>query len=302
MASSPQRLAIAALLGAVVTLGASPVASATAGDGADPTTPAPAALAAVRVDEHLGAQVPLGLRFRDQDGKSITLGDLVRGDLPVILTFNYSSCPMLCALQLNALVGALPDAKLAAGRQFRIVTIILEPTEELARAAETRTSYLDKLGASDTKLRAAAANGGWTFAIAETPGDDRAIRALASTVGVAYQYLPDKAEWAHPAVLTFLSPSGIITRYMHGITYSADELRLSVMRAGIAEPSASVGFLQRCYHWDPTANSKAKFGRQLMMVFAGVFAAVVFIALGLAHYLRRSGAVPRAHHEGVPRP
>jgi protein SCO1/2 len=292
MVSRLQLAATVALLASVVT----PSAFA---DGEDPTTPAPAELAAVRVDEQLGAQVPLGLRFRDQDGRAITLGDLVRGDLPVVLTFNYSSCPMLCSMQLNGLVDVLPELKLAAGRQFRIVTVIIEPNEELERAQDTRKAYLDKLGEHDTMTRAAAAStddgGGWTFALAAEPGESGAIKALADAVGVRFHYVADRAEWAHPAALVFLSPSGVVTRYMHGFQYTADDLRTSIMRAGLAEPSASVGFLQRCFHWDPTANSKAKFGRQLMMVGAGVFAAVLLIAVGLAHYLRRTRT------EGVPR-
>jgi len=38
----------------------------------------------------------------------VTLGDVMRGDLPAILTFNYSDCPMLCNVQLTGLTTALP--------------------------------------------------------------------------------------------------------------------------------------------------------------------------------------------------
>src|SRR5689334_16476639 len=47
----------------------------------------------VKVDEKLGAKVPTDARFRDQDGKLVTLGELLAGELPTILTFNYSDCP-----------------------------------------------------------------------------------------------------------------------------------------------------------------------------------------------------------------
>ena len=299
MATSAQRAVIASALVAWA-LASHSASAAIAADG-EPTTPAPAPLAAVRVDEQLGAQVPLSLRFRDHQGREVSLGELVRGDLPVVLTFNYASCPMLCSMQLNGLVAALPDMKLAAGRQFRVITVVIEPREELARAVDMREGYLDKLGEHDTTLRSSAAGDGWSFLLAATEGDDRAIRALADAVGVRYHYVADRAEWAHPGVLVFLSPSGTVTRYVHGIQFDPVELRQSVMRAGVAEPSASVGFLQRCFHWDPTANSKARFGRQLMMFGAGVFAAVLIIAVGLAHYLRRAGATPPTPNEGAPR-
>src|SRR5690349_10649087 len=57
----------------------------------------------VTVDEKLGAKVPLDATFRTQDGATVTLGDILKGELPTILTFNYSDCPMLCSLQLNGL-------------------------------------------------------------------------------------------------------------------------------------------------------------------------------------------------------
>src|SRR4029079_5103179 len=102
----------------------------------------------VRVDEHLGGRVPLDAAFRTQDGTPVTLGDVLRGGLPVILTFNYSDCPMPCRAQLNSLRAGLPevgelgaspdpgkgDVAFRVGVQFRIVTIDLEPNETLDRA------------------------------------------------------------------------------------------------------------------------------------------------------------------------
>src|SRR5215475_5648606 len=53
----------------------------------------------VTIDEHLGAKIPLDAKFRTSDGNLVSLGDVITGDIPTILTFNYSSCPMLCSLQ-----------------------------------------------------------------------------------------------------------------------------------------------------------------------------------------------------------
>lgn len=287
------RLAItAAVVAVAAAVVVAPHARADVMGGSTPefVTAAPPAMDDVRVDEKLGAQVPLDLRFRDHTGQLVTLGDLVRGDLPVILTFNYSSCPMLCSLQLNGFVSSLPAVDLTAGEQFRIVTVVLEPKEEPARAAETRTAYLDKLNELNRRLRGPAERGGWTFLVAESADEDAAIRRLADTVGFGYRYLPERAEWAHPATLVFLSPSGIVTRYVHGIEYDGGELFASIVRAGTAEPSASVGFVQRCFHWDPDRNSKAAAGASLMRYGAAMFAAFLIGALALVHLLRRERA------------
>jgi protein SCO1/2 len=255
----------------------------------DFTTAAPPEVAAVDVDEQLGAQVPLDLRFRDHDGREVTLGDLVRGDLPVILTFNYSSCPMLCSMQLNGLVDGLGAVDLGVGQQFRVVTVIIEPKEEPARAHDTREAYLDKLQTRNVNRRGPAQRGGWTFLVVATKGDDAAIRRLAETVGFRYRYVDETGEWAHPAVLVLLSPGGIVTRYVHGIEYDPKELFSSLVRAGTAEPSASVGFVQRCFHWDPDAGGNPAAGRALMKFGAFAFAGLVIGALLVAHLVRRPG-------------
>lgn len=259
---------------------------------------APPEVAAIRVDEKLGGQVPLDLAFRDHEGNAVTLGDLVRGDLPVVLTFNYSSCPMLCSMQLNGFVdglvalsqhepasdGPIQKKALRAGDQFRIVTVILEPKEELARAVETRDAYLAKAGAA---VQPDGQPAGWTFLLAPE-GDTKgaAIRALADAVGFRYEYQADRAEYAHPAALVYLSPTGLVTRYVHGITYTAEDLYDSTIRAGTASPAAAVGFLQRCFHYEPKAGH-ARTGFTMMRVGAGAFAALVLGLLLFVH-LRKS--------------
>src|SRR3954468_14531753 len=64
--------------------------------------PLPRRLLGVDVKEHLAATVPMDLGFIDQDGKPAALKDYFDGSVPVILTMNYSNCPMLCSLQLTA--------------------------------------------------------------------------------------------------------------------------------------------------------------------------------------------------------
>jgi protein SCO1/2 len=263
----------------------------------------------VTVDEHVGGRIPLDAVFRTQDGALVTLGDVMRGGLPAILTFNYSDCPMLCSVQLNGLTAALPkvgelgaspdprggDAMFQVGAQFRIVTIDLEPGETLDKARAMRQRYLDRLP-EDQRTRARA---GWTFLIAATPGDAAAIHRVADAVGFRYTYLKDRAEWAHPAALILLSAAGVVTRYVYGIEFDPRMLRESIYKAGIAEPAAAVGFMLRCYHYDPGANSHARAGVMALRVGAAGFVIVLFSALGLMHLMRRGKRLPAAPN-GVP--
>ena len=207
---------------------------------------------AANVTEHLGAALPLDAVFRDQDGKQITLRQVVTGDLPTILTFNYADCPMLCSQQLNGLTAAMPGAAkrgpvpgsgnelaFALGEHYRIVTISLEPNENQAKLVKMRSKYLERVGklSSDAgiTLDAGKLASGWTF----LTGDAMQVKRVADAVGFGYAYLPDRGEWAHPAAFMFLSSAGVITRYVYGIEFP-DRGVLQVreeFRAGVAHGS-----------------------------------------------------------------
>jgi protein SCO1/2 len=240
----------------------------------------------VAVQEHLGGHVPLDAKFTTSDGKPVTLGDLLKGDLPTILTFNYSDCPMLCSLQLNGLSKVLPELtnkingfSLYLGAHYRIVTIDLEPTEPLPKLARMKAKYIDKL----PQWQHDEASQGWTF----LKGDEATIRRVADTVGFKYRYLPDRAEWAHPAALIFLSTTGAVTRYVYGIEFAPAMMRESIVLAGKAESATAVGFMNRCYHYDPEANSHAHAGVVAMRLGAAGFLVLLAGTLALMHFLRK---------------
>ncbi len=251
----------------------------------------------VTVDEKLGARVPLDAAFRTQDGARVTLGEILTGELPTILTFNYSDCPMLCSLQLNGLSAALPalavPTKLEAddrqvafklGTQFRVVTIDLEPMESLDKLAKMRERYIKKL----PEAQQAAARAGWTFLAAATPGDGAAIRRVAESVGFKYVYVEERAEWAHPAALIFLSTQGIVTRYVYGIEFDPAVMRESIVKAGLAEAATAIGFMNRCYHFDPAATSNARAGVLALRLGAVGFLVLLVSGLGVFHVRRRN--------------
>ena len=152
--------------------------------------------------------IPLDAVFRTQDGARVTLGEVLRGGLPAILTFNYSDCPMLCSVQLNGLTAALPkvgelgaspdptkgNTLFRVGAQFRIVTIDLEPSETLEKVQQMRQRYLDRL----PEDQRAEARQGWTFLIAATPGDGAAIRRVADAIGFRYATMSYRARRVGP--------------------------------------------------------------------------------------------------------
>lgn len=254
----------------------------------------------VNVTEKLGSRVPLDAKFRTHDGKQTTLGEVLSGELPTILTFNYADCPMLCSLQLNGLMAALPGVTRAApdasgrdiafriGTQFRIVSISLEPITPsdpnasrsvIARTAKMREHYIERLPQAERP----AARTGWTFLV----GDAAEVRRVAEATGFAYVYIKERAEWAHPAALILLSAAGTVTRYVYGIELEPQVLRESIFKAGIAEPATAVGFMNRCYHFDPSASDHSRAGMMALRVGAAGFLVLLLACFGL-YFVRRN--------------
>jgi protein SCO1 len=226
----------------------------------DHTEEAPKRLKGVDLIEHLGDGVPETLPFKDQDGKSVTLGDYLHGGVPVILTFNYSTCPMLCSLQLTAFVEGLKKLQFTAGKQFRIVTVLLDPKETNDTAHRFRARYL-------SQYNRPGAEPGWNF----LTGSDQNIHALAKAVGFTYNYNEARGEYVHPAAITLLSPEGKVARYLYGLEYPDKTLRLGLVEASEGRVGTSLDKLVLyCFHYDSSEGRYAPIAARIMQLGGGV--------------------------------
>jgi protein SCO1/2 len=242
--------------------------------------------AGVEVRERLGATVDLDAPMIDQVGQPRTLRSLLVGDRPLLLTFNYSSCPGLCSVHLNRLVEALAAGKLVPGATYRLVTIVLAPEETAARTARTRQQYLDKL--AKLGVEPAAADG-WTFLLAR-PGDGaRSVKAIADSVGFGYRKV--QGEYAHPAAVVALATDGTVTRYVHGIELVSGDLATTIVKAGLAEPSTAAGYVLACFHLAPSSPN-ALVARQVMRLAALAFVAALLGIGAFVLYARRHRSSP----------
>ena len=98
----------------------------------------PKQLEGVGVEEHLESLLPLSLKFRDDQGKEVQLKDYFGKGRPVVLSMNYSSCPMLCNVQLTGLATALSDVPLVAGTEYDVVSVSIDPKESIEKAATAK--------------------------------------------------------------------------------------------------------------------------------------------------------------------
>jgi protein SCO1 len=261
---------VAALLSAAPAVQAAPVSAP------DRELPLPKQLDGVDVKEELGKSPSLNLAFTDERGKDVMLRDYFDGSVPVIVTFNYSNCPMLCSLQLNALVEGLKKLDFTAGKEFRIVTISIDPAETTETAHRTKARYLAQYGRPD-------AGQGWHF----LHGSENNIKTIAKAIGFSYTYVASRGEYAHPASIALLSPSGMIARYLYGLEYPEQTLRLGLVEASQGKIGSSVDrLLLYCFHYDSSEGRYAPAARNVMKLGGGVS---MLALAGLVTVLSRRG-------------
>lgn len=236
--------------------------------GSEPIANAPpAALQGVDIVENLGGALPRDAVLRDTEGKSVRLGDYFDGKRPTLLVFAYHTCPMLCSLVLDATVRALGDVSWTVGDQFDVVSISIDPRDTPETAAKKRAQVVDGY------RRAHGNPNGWHF----LTGEESQIRKITDTVGFEYRYDPRQKQYAHPAAIYLLTPEGHVARYLYGVQYEPNDIRLGLLEASQGRSvSTTERILLYCYHFDPNGGHYALVALNVMRVGGGV----TLVALG----------------------
>ena len=75
-------------------------------------------------------------------------------------------------------------------------------------------------------------------------------------VGYQYKYHKKIDQFAHAAVLMFLTPDGQISRYLYGIDFKYNDLKLALLEASEGKiGSALEKVLLFCFEYDPDSQS-----------------------------------------------
>ena len=181
------------------------------------------------------------LPFVSSGGEEVALSHFFNGEQPVVLILAYYQCPMLCNLVISGTVNALRGSGLKLGRDYRALTVSIDPTETSELAATRRAGHLQALGV-------AANDPGWEF----LTGAEAQIRALAASVGFGYAYDEPTKQYAHAAVVVVLTPKGSISRYLYGIEFSPRDMKLALVEAASGKAGTSLDrILLRCFKYNP---------------------------------------------------
>jgi protein SCO1 len=244
----------------------------------------PLPLRQVRIDQKLNQQVPLDLIFRDENGQAVRLGQYF-GQKPVILSFVYYDCPMLCTQVLNGLTGSLKALAFDVGREFEVVTVSFDPREGPELARQKKDGYVARYGRESAK-------NGWHF----LTGDEASIKALTEAAGFYFAWDEETKQFAHASGIMILTPEGRLSRYFYGIEYAPKDVRLGLVEASDNKIGSPVDqILLYCYHYDPQTG---KYGFAIMNAIRVLgFATFFGLALLIFFLKRRPGSRREALRE-----
>jgi protein SCO1 len=234
------------------------------------STSQPALLHNVGINQRMNQQIPAGLAFRDEAGKTVHLGDYF-GKKPIVLSLVYFNCPFMCTEVLNGELRAFQGISLDLGKDYEAVTVSFDPKDSPQAATVKKRIYEGLYGRKTSA-------GGWHF----LTGDQDSIQKLTDSVGFHYAYDAPSEQFAHATAIMILTPEGRVARYYYGVQYPTRDVRLGLVEASngkIGSPTDAA--LLYCYHYDPLTG---KYGLLLVNVMRIAGVATVLV-LGIFMWL-----------------
>ena len=310
MSRSTPRTLLAGLLVCVM-CASSETRAQTYGKAPIPGEKGPDAPKNVSFDEKLGSTVPLDIELTDHDGRTAPLREYI-GSKPTILVMHYNRCPKLCNEVIQSLLTVLNDLRAAdrqyiAGGPFNLVFVSVDPRESPTIARKNRELFL-----RDYDRRATDTPGVWFLTASRGQGTDireaeNKIHQVSSSVGFNYtlryrnkdySYNAASAEWVtadglnalpaeprtydygHASGITFLTPDGVVSKYLFGLVYRPRDMRFALNDAsGGKIGTVSDRVYQYCFVYDEVKGHYKLTMRYVAILFTPVMLAVVYMSL-----------------------
>lgn len=230
----------------------------------------------IEIEQNLDAQVPLELEVVDENGKYVSLTELM-DNKPAILALVYYECPMLCNLMLDGVEGVIDAMKYQIGDDYNVLTLSIAPNETPELAREKKANHLERLGRP-------GAEDGWHFLTA----DQDTIDVIADTVGYRYVYDPSTGQYAHAAGIMVLTPRGKIARYYYGAEYIARDVEFGLVEASEGRVGSIVDKLVLlCFQYDPATGQYGAYIIGTMRVMAALMILGFAIMYGTFYFRSR---------------
>lgn len=221
----------------------------------------------VGITEKLGETIPDGIMLKDENGKEVDVKSLITK--PTIFSLVYFRCPGICSPLLNGLSTAVDQTNLEPGKDYDLITISFDHSEDYTLAAGKKESYLENL---DKKIPADS----WRF----LTGDSANIKKIADALGFGFQRQGN--DFMHGAGIMIISPQSKIVRYLYSVEYLPFDFKMAVTEASEGKVVPSINRLMKmCFSFDPEGrryvlNVTRVAGTGILLVLGVFFGVLVF--------------------------
>lgn len=212
----------------------------------------------IGINEKLGETIPLDASFLDEYGKPVTLRSLVTK--PTILMLVYYRCPGVCSPIMNSIASVVDKLDMEAGKDYNLITISFDPSEQYTTASEKKGNYLDV-------MKKKIPGESWKF----LTGDSVNIALITNGIGFGYQ--KKDGDYIHSSVVTILSPNGKIARYLYGTDFLPLEVKLALTEAAEGKTGPTINkLLKLCFSYDPA-------GRKYVLNFTRIAGGIMILLI-----------------------
>jgi len=214
----------------------------------------------VGIVERLDETIPQGIILNDETGKQVDVKSLITK--PTLFSLVYFRCPGICSPLLNGVLTVVDRTDLEPSKDFNIITISFDQSEDFNLAAGKKESYLTSL---DRKISPDS----WRF----LTGDSANIRKIADALGFKFQRQGN--DFMHGAAVMMVSPEGKIVRYLYGTDYLPFDLKMAVTEASEGRAVPTINKLMKlCFSFDPE-------GRKYVLNFTRIAGGGILLLIGI---------------------
>jgi protein SCO1/2 len=167
------------------------------------------------------------------------------------------------------------DKNWTVGGKFKVVAISFDSKETPEIAAHKKELYMklyDRPGSES----------GWHF----LTGNEQQVRALTEAIGFKFRWDETQKEWAHASAAVVASPEGTVSRYLPGIMFNQQDIKLALNEATEGKIGNFVDSLVLyCFKYDPH-KSKYSLAAVSVMKLGGGLTVLVMVLWLLPLYIR----------------
>ena len=215
----------------------------------------------VGVIEHLGTTIPLDLKFVNDKFDTVTLKQLI--NKPTILSFVYFDCPGLCSPLLEGVGDVIKKTNMELGKEYQVITISFNYRDTPQKAKEKKNRFVERYskGKGD----------GWIFLTT----DSATIFKITDATGFKTKAVG--LDFIHPSAIIAISPAGMITRYLYGITFMSNDFKMAIIEANKEQPRPTIQrVLLLCYSYDP---ENKRFALDVTKITGTIIAFIILVIL-----------------------